>query len=108
MSQQERAAQPRLTGHKVIDGHGTSIGKATDVVFDPASGEPRWLIVDPGLMRKEHTVPLHAVRICDDGRIQVPYEKRTVTSSPPIGRDHVLTSEQDEEISRYYEVAGRT
>ena len=46
------------TGHQVIDEHGEPVGTVSDVFYDDeTSTEPTWLVVDPGVFRKERLVP---------------------------------------------------
>lgn len=40
----DRAEQPSLLGHRVLDEHGVEHGTVTDVEFDPADGRLRYLL----------------------------------------------------------------
>ncbi len=55
------------TGHQVFDDRGERIGQVTDVIYDPTndvigdpliSPTPSWLVVDPGVLRAAHYVPV--------------------------------------------------
>lgn len=88
--------------HPVVDEHGQSIGKVVDVVFDRSSGDPRWAVVKPGVLRKGRYVPIEGAYRTDDGEIVVPYAKQLVASAPAAASDHVLSDEEERTLRRYY------
>ena len=88
-------------GHPVIDQEQRSIGKINDVIYD-AEGTPTWAIVDVGLLRASHYVPIDAGYTADDGSFVVPFDKHTVTSAPKADRSHLLDRATETELRRYY------
>jgi len=106
MSNPQQFPQTTFAGHEVVDENGETIGKITDVVYDPISmGEPLWLVVDPGLLRAEHYVPAPGAYTTDDGKVVVPYDKGWVRSAPKANGDHVITDDLQMELERHYEPA---
>ncbi len=57
-----------FTGHQVVDERGERVGQITDVLYDDPnadvigdpsiSSQPTWVVVDPGLLRAAHYVPV--------------------------------------------------
>jgi sporulation protein YlmC with PRC-barrel domain len=93
---------PVFLDHEVIQQDGESIGKITDVVFDPHSGRARWAVVKPGPLRRAHYMPLREAYHSDDGAVVVPYRKATVTAAPAAAADHVLTEDEERELEAHY------
>jgi hypothetical protein len=99
------ALQPQYVGQEAIDQRGGKIGKVTDVLSDDQTGQPAWAIVNTGLMRAEHFVPLVDAYETDQGRIVLAFDRETVKNSPRAGREHVLLRSTEEELRRYYGLA---
>jgi len=97
--------QPRYVGQEAIDQRGGKIGKVTDILSDEQTGQPAWAIVNTGLVRAEHYVPLVDAYETDEGRIVLAFDKSTVKQSPRAGREHVLLRSTEEELRRYYGLA---
>ncbi len=92
-----------LRGHEVVGEQGQVIGKITDVIYDEASNQATYAVVNlSGLLTGSHYVPLQHSFQANDGRLVVPFAKHVVKSSPRAGRDHVMTSQLAEELRRYY------
>jgi len=92
-----------LTGHPVVDDHHEKVGTVSDVLYDD-SGEPRWAIVDPGVMRPEKFVPVEGSYLTTEGELVIPYLKDQVKHSPKAPRDHVLDSRTEGMLEEHYEV----
>ena len=92
-------------GSDVIDPDQRLIGTIDDVVYD-VDGQPIWAVVELGLMRSAHYLPVAAGYLTDDGEFVVPYDKRTVKAAPKVRRDHVLDREVEAELIAHYELAG--
>lgn len=111
MEAQERPAspgaepRPRLQGHEVVDEQGEKIGAVSDVVFDSGTGDAQWVVVNIGVLRAAHFVPLHNAYVSAEGRLVIPFDKRTVKGSPRAGRDHIMTSELEHELAEHYSLA---
>lgn len=103
------------TGHLVIDELGTNIGKVTDVVYDEQSDQsagdavgrlPDWLVVDPGMLRAAHYMPVAGSYRTADGTIVAPWDKDRVKSAVKASTDHIITREQREQLLHHYALAG--
>ena len=91
-------------GHRVVDEHRRPVGKISDVIFGD-DGVARWAVVDPGLFRAEHYVPLDESYISLDQELVVPYDRRTVTKSPRAEPDHVMSTAAERMVEDYYKLA---
>jgi uncharacterized protein YrrD len=96
--------QPTYTGHDVLDEQSNHVGKVTDVIYDEDSGlaAPSWLVVDPGLLRQAHYVPVEGSYRTDEGAIVVPWDKEWIKSSTKAIGDHVLTTDLRDELATHY------
>ncbi len=92
-----------LTGHPVVDDRHEKVGIVSDVLYDE-QGEPRWAIVDPGVMRAEKLVPVEGSYVTDDGEMVIPYGKDQVKHAPKAPRDHVLDSRTEFVLEQHYEL----
>ena len=92
-------------GHAVIDEHGTKVGKITDVLYDDKTLMPRWMIVDIGVLGAQHYVPLNDAYQSEDGRLVIPFDKKTVKAAPRAGKDHILTRAVEEQLVQHYGLA---
>jgi hypothetical protein len=92
-----------LTGHQVVDDHHERVGTVRDVLYDD-SGEPRWAVVDPGVMRAEKFVPVEGSYLTEEGELVIPYGKDQVKQSPKAPRNHVLDSHTELVLEEHYEV----
>lgn len=89
-------------GHDVVDSTHRLIGTITDVVND--DGQPRWAVVDLGLLRSSHYLPLTAGHMTAAGEFVVPFDKRTVKSAPEADRTHRVSTSIRERLVRHYEM----
>jgi PRC-barrel domain protein len=92
-----------LTGHQVLDDHHQKVGTVSDVLYDER-GEPRWAVVNPGLMRAEHYVPVEGSYMTNDGAVVIPYGKEQVKTAAKASRDHVLDAAVERELLEHYEL----
>lgn len=88
-------------GHDVVDSSRRLIGTISDVVYDD-SGDPQWAVVDLGLLRSAHYVPVAAGRMSRQGEFVVPYDKNTVKAAPRADRRHVVDPALSEELAEHY------
>ena len=72
-------------GSDVVDPQQRLIGTIDDVVYDQ-HGTPTWAIVELGLLRTAHYLPVAAGYVADNGTFVVPYDKRTVKAAPKARR----------------------
>ncbi len=89
-------------GHPVIDEQGERLGAVTDVVYDVADRDPEYLVVDPGVFRKAHYVPVEGSYRSADGGIVVPWAKSWFKLAPKVSHVHVLTSAERHELEAHY------
>jgi sporulation protein YlmC with PRC-barrel domain len=93
-----------VMGAAVYDTSGDKIGKVGQVYLDSDSGRPVWASVNTGLFgTSESFVPLHDAT-WDGEHLRVGYEKSVVTDAPRIDVDGALSTEDQEELYRYYAV----
>jgi hypothetical protein len=105
------------TGHDVIDEQGNTVGRVTDVIYDDADvgppldadgmagRQPTWLVVDPGLLRAAHYMPVAGSYRTADGTIVTPWDKDWVKSATKASSDHILTREQRDDLMSHYALA---
>lgn len=102
---------PTYTGHQVLDERGDDVGRVIDVIYtDPGtSGDgsmtPNWLVVDPGVLRSAHYVPIEGSYVTDTGALVVPWDKRWIKSAPKANGDHLLTIDQIADLEAHYALA---
>lgn len=94
----------QFRGHDVVDADHRLIGTIDDVMYGP-TGEPTWAVVNLGLLKSSHYLPVAAGYLAEDGKFVVPYDKRTVKSAPKVGRGHVLDPGVETALQEHYEVA---
>ncbi|HUF98077.1 MAG TPA: PRC-barrel domain-containing protein [Ilumatobacter sp.] len=111
----DMASEPiSYTGHEVIDERGERIGEITDVIYDDPTNEvigdplmapqPRWLVVDPGLLRAAHYVPVAGSYRAVDGAIVIPWDKDWIKSAPKARGDHLLSTVDLQDLAQHYAV----
>ncbi|HSP30022.1 MAG TPA: hypothetical protein VLN74_15835 [Ilumatobacteraceae bacterium] len=91
-------------GSDVIDPEQRLIGKIDDLVYGD-DGQPIWAVVELGLMRSAHYLPVAAGYLTENGKFVVPFDKRTVKAAPRVRRDHVLDRNVEAELIQHYELA---
>jgi sporulation protein YlmC with PRC-barrel domain len=91
-----------FSGHAVLDQAGGKIGAVSDLISDRTTLEPRWLVVDMGLMKSSHLVPVEGSYRTEDGDIVVPFSKDVLKHAPKTGGDHVLTPDTEDAVVAYY------
>lgn len=103
-----RAPRPTYTGQHVLDERGDDIGRVVDVIYtdpdltDDGSMTPQWLVVDPGLLRAAHYVPIEGSHFNESGMVVVPWDKRWVKSAPKASGDHLLSNTVASELEQHY------
>lgn len=90
-------------GHDVVDPSHRLIGTISDVVYDDAGG-PEWAVVDLGLMRSSHYLPISAGYMSEAGEFVVPYDKKVVKAAPKADRGHLVDRSVVSELHRHYEL----
>jgi hypothetical protein len=92
--------------HRVVDEHGEEIGKVTDVIYDPATNRPIWLVVHTGLLHGDHYMPVSGTYRSESGDLVSPFDKHTVQRAPKANKDHVLAREVESELRASYKLEG--
>ncbi len=90
-------------GHDVVDPSHRLIGTISDVVYDNQGG-PEWAVVDLGLLRSSHYLPIAAGYMSEAGEFVVPYDKKVVKSAPKADRSHLVDGTTKTELHRHYEL----
>jgi hypothetical protein len=94
--------QMTYTHAGVIDSEGHKLGVVSDVISDNHTLEPRWLVVDVGVLRTSHYVPAQGAYRTVDGDVVVPFSKDTIKESPRVHREHVIGPDDERELYDYY------
>lgn len=93
-------------GHDVSDEHGDTVGTVSDVFFDDVSKKPKWLVVNPGLLRKERLVPFAGSYETDDGKLMIPFDKKWIKQAPAVDGDHYPDQGARQHAAQHFGVAG--
>ncbi len=100
------ASAPVLSGHEAFDDRHEKIGKVTDVLYDE-QGEPRWAVVDPGLLHRERYVPVDGAFLTDSGQVVMAYSKDMVKAARAANRDHILDPVVERALEDHYALPHR-
>jgi sporulation protein YlmC with PRC-barrel domain len=74
-----------LVGNEVVDRNGKSIGYIDQVFNDSQTGEPEWIgVITGGLRRRTHLVPVSGLET-GSGALKVPWTKDRVKGGPQYG-----------------------
>lgn len=79
------------TGRPVLDEHGIALGSITDVVCDD-HGRVEYLLVDPGIFRPSHYVPVHGSYDTARGEVVVPWDKFWFKQAPKATGQRILSA----------------
>ena len=101
MKRESDVSDARVVGHRMVNDHGTIVGRVKDVIYSDRSNEPAWAVVGTGWFGSERLVPLHEAYVATDGKVVVPYDKATVKHAPRA-RDHVLVPAVRAALAAYY------
>lgn len=91
-------------GHDVVDPDHRLIGTISDVLYD-TNGEPEWAVVDLGLLRSAHYLPVASGYMSDNGEFVVPFDKHVVKSAPKADRSHFLDAGMERRLQEHYELS---
>ncbi len=94
-----------FTNCDVFDASGDKLGTISDVVSDAETLEPRWLVVDVGLMKSSHYLPVAVVERNADGQFVVAFDKETIKSATKPNHGHVLSVDEERELMEHYGMA---
>jgi ribosomal 30S subunit maturation factor RimM len=94
--------QTTFTHAGVIDAEGNKLGVVSDVISDNNTLEPRWLVVDVGVLHTSHYVPASGAYRTVEGEVMVPFTKEIVKESPRVHKSHVISPDDERELIDYY------
>ncbi|MBB4686897.1 DUF2382 domain-containing protein [Amycolatopsis jiangsuensis] len=92
----------QLVGSTALDRDGEKLGKIGSVYLSDDTGDPEWMTVKTGMFgHKESFVPLQGAVLRDEDVVaQVPKQK--VSDAPQIDADGHLSTDEGDELYRYY------
>ena len=77
----------QVLGREVVSSDGESVGQVEDVYVDPETGEPQFLMVASGLLkRRRHAVPASGLTAMEEA-VQIPFERDAVKHAPTVEAD---------------------
>jgi uncharacterized protein (TIGR02271 family) len=95
-----------LIGATLIDNEGNKVGKIGQLYLDDQSGRPEWVCVKTGMLgTKESFVPVAEATLSGD-EVRVPYGKSQIKDAPNMDADGHLDESQEDDLYRYYGLAG--
>jgi sporulation protein YlmC with PRC-barrel domain len=89
-------------GFRVDDVYGSAIGRLEDVWIDPATGEPRWLLVKEGRFGGRSTLVPFSQATPGDDNVWIPYERSVVREAPQIEPGVPLTQQVEATLRNHY------
>jgi hypothetical protein len=105
-SMADGAATPVLSGHEAYDEQQHKLGTVTDVIYDEG-GEPRWAVVNPGMLHRERYVPVDGSFMTDSGDVVLAYSKDIIKSAKAANRDHILDPQLERALEDHYALPHR-
>lgn len=90
-------------GHDVVDPDHRLIGTISDVLYDQ-QGDAEWAVVDLGLLRSAHYLPVSSGYMTEAGEFVVPFDKRVVKSAPKADRRHFIDTTTEHRLMSHYEL----
>jgi hypothetical protein len=95
------ADSKQIIGAQMVGRDGEGIGAVERVFSKDSTGEPAWVTVRTGVMRREHVIPLEGSQANADS-IHVPYTHDMVKNSPKLEFDDHLSTDDIKVLSQYY------
>lgn len=92
-------------GSRVDDVYGMTIGTLVDVWTDPATGRPRWLLLQGGRFGGHHTLIPYADASGGSDDVWIPYDMATVRQAPTVVPNAPLDPELDARSAAHYAAA---
>jgi sporulation protein YlmC with PRC-barrel domain len=89
-------------GSRVDDIYGANVGRLDDVWIDPATGVPRWLLVNEGRFGGRTTLIPFEDATAGAGHVWVPYEREIVRAAPEIEPGAPLTHQVETSLRAHY------
>jgi stress response protein YsnF len=95
------ADSKQIIGTQMVGRDGEGIGAVERVFSKDSTGEPAWVTVRMGVMRREHVIPLEGSQANTDS-IHIPYTQDMVKNSPKLEFDDHLSTDDIKALSQYY------
>ena len=92
-------------GHKLDDLGGTPVGRVEEILVEPESNSPSWLLVKVGRIGGRRTAVPFDYAAAGVGRVWVPYPRDTIRSAPAVSRGKGLEPALEDELRRHYAIA---
>ncbi len=93
-------------GRAIVDANGERIGRIDQVHVNPKTDMPEWALVDRGLFGRRSTfVPVGSASPTGED-VQVEVSKAQVKSAPVMEGDATLSSAEEAELLRHYDLDG--
>lgn len=92
-------------GSRVDDIYGVPIGRLEDVWIDPATGEPRWLLVKEGRFGGRSTLVPFDDATAGGESVWIPYERDVVREAPQVEPAVPLTQQVEATLRNHYAAA---
>lgn len=103
-SHADRPTHPHgYRGHDVVDPNHRLIGTISDVVYDH-DGAAQWAVVDLGMLRSSHYLPIASGYMSASGEFVVPYDKNVVKAAPKADRSHMVDPPTRALLQQHYEL----
>jgi hypothetical protein len=93
-------------GFKLDEASGTSAGRIEDVLVDPESGDPTWLVFRIGRFGRRSAVPFDLAAAAAE-RVWVPYAKELIRSAPEVDPSSGLAAEQELALCDHFGLASK-
>ena len=94
----------QLLRRDVVSSDGADLGRIADVYVDARTQEPRWLVVQGGILSSAVSfVPAGGARWDDQGRLVVAHTRRQVRRAPRPPADGDLTADEEDALVRHYD-----
>lgn len=88
-------------GSPLFSESGERVGVVTDVIFHPTDMEPEWVTVKPGMLHREHLVPVSSIDRREDVLVTT-VEADLIKHGPPAGAHVRPTSVERQKLIAHY------
>lgn len=97
----------RWIGSRVDDLYGSPVGRLDDVLADPTSGEPTWLLVRTGASAERRAMVPASQATQGAGHVWVPYEREQIRTAPGCVIGAPISHELDSLGRSHYSLSAR-
>ena len=93
-----------LSGRDVLDREGERVGTITDVIAEPTTLDPEWVVVKMGRLAGEHLVPIEAIDLTGD-EVKIRFAKGDVKTAPKVKQHTSPSKHEKDSLLRHYGLA---